>query len=369
MGYLQELGSNLIFSAGRASKDLISHFGYRYIKDADGNLLYRGPNEGSEPLRFRNAVTYYSGSAALHMLAQTAVQAADAELKRIIPRYKRKILEKNVTDSYRAERKEKIELIKNEVKKVDGNLGKIYYGKGKNDFFCARDCYGHAVSDALGLSYKSDRKRVFTQVEYDVDTKKMGTKSVETDLVCFFDVTPHISQSSSKNIILTKVQGRDYTRKEIISGGDSVFTVHGEINSNMMGVYPDYEVQKFIEIMQYGGIIDVTHRIFSEFNIKHVIIQSFNLGDQQYKNIQPYSFTCVGIEPDEEVQVVTDTIHFIDQTIASSELSTWNKLVLGYKFSDITSAGEKEWAKKAAIEGFDDITRLPETIIKNFLPL
>ena len=38
--------------------------------------------------------------------------------------------------------------------------------------------------------------------------------------------------------------------------------------------------------------------------------------DDGFKNVQPYHFTCVAVEPDEVADVVTDTIHAQNITIA-----------------------------------------------------
>ena len=58
----------------------------------------------------------------------------------------------------------------------------------------------------------------------------------------FLDLGAIVQVQSSNNLVLTKVQGRDYSRKELISGGDINFTVTGKIVSNYPDVYPYAEV-------------------------------------------------------------------------------------------------------------------------------
>ncbi|MCS2442507.1 DUF6046 domain-containing protein [Bacteroides uniformis] len=76
-------------------------------------------------------------------------------------------------------------------------------------------------------------------------------------MVTFVDLGPQVQVSSRNNILLTRVQGRDYTRKEYISGGDLEITINGKITSKYPDVYPEAEVSKFIR----PGTIQGCHRL------------------------------------------------------------------------------------------------------------
>lgn len=52
-------------------------------------------------------------------------------------------------------------------------------------------------------------------------------------LVTFVDLGPQVQVASRNNILLTQVQGRDYTRKEFISGGDLEITINGKSPRNI----------------------------------------------------------------------------------------------------------------------------------------
>lgn len=191
----------------------------------------------------------------------------------------------------------------------------------------AKDCYNsNKVDGALFLSYLGKE-----QVEYKQQTLTDNQPSpIMSKTVYFCDIVPKITAKSGKNLVCTTVQGRDFTRKELIGGDDIIFTVSGEINSNLPGVYPADQVKKFINIMRYNGIVSVHNVIFGQFNVKNIIIKDYSLPHSEYTNIQPYSFTCVAVEPD-EVVVTQDTISYMDYAITVDEKSGWQKLVLGDK--------------------------------------
>ena len=199
----------------------------------------------------------------------------------------------------------------------------------------AKDKYGNAVPESLILFYDGD-----TDILVE-DVKIVGDKQVKdsytTKTICFIDINPDVAIQSSKNIVMTTVQGRDYTRKELVSGGDLNFTVTGEIVSNEEGVYPENDVKKFVQIMQYGGVVNVNHFQFKQFNVDKIIIKDFNMQNQEFKNIQPYTFTCVAVEPDEDVVVKSDTIAVINREIEVSPMSKWYKLILNNKYAEIVA--------------------------------
>lgn len=223
-------------------------------------------------------------------------------------------------------------------KAVDEGLGVIKTKEG--DTIEAVNPYGVRVPEALMLYYDSDTK-------IKVETKQgNNVKSIDTCTICFFDVLARVSQSSSKNIILNKVEGRDYTRKELVSGGDLCFMISGEVNSNMPDVYPENEVKKLIQICQYNGIIKVNHLLFKQFNVGQIIIQDFKLENQNCKNAQPYSITCVAVEPDEDVQIEKDTIQIINDVLADTDLSGWYKTLLADKKEQIQTGASNDSRNK-----------------------
>lgn len=146
---------------------------------------------------------------------------------------------------------------------------------------------------------------------YDKATNQIGNTIVTapSDFV-HFDLSALINVKGGNNVILTQVQGRDYSRKEFVSGGDVSFDVSGNIMSNYPDVYPYDAVSKFIELMNHKGVIQVYNLMFQQLNVSQVVIQSFSLNQTEgTKNVQPYSFTCVAVEPDIEVTHKDDTLN------------------------------------------------------------
>lgn len=246
--------------------------------------------------------------------------------------------------------------------KVHEDYGFIQASSSGNDIIQALDKYGNKVDGALIMWYEIENDITEKQDIYHLTSTKdsklnkdgrvesytitseenIETKSFKTNKIFIIDLAPQIRVQSTKNVILTKVQGRDYTRKELVSGGDLCFSVSGEIVSNYADIYPERDVQKFINIMQHNGIVSVKNLIFGQFKVNNVIIQNFQLETPKYQNIQPYSFTCVAVEPSESVQIVDDTLEAIDFQIQAS--STWKE----QKWYDLVLNGVLNAAENAA---------------------
>ena len=322
MGFMNGVWSSLKFSSLGSVYNVTEGLDYRYLKKGDGNLVYK------------NNRAYVSVAA--HWAKQVTMQALEAETNKLFSRY-----QKHIEDKYRKKaeefQKQKLQKLVEKQKVQNDNWGKITAEGGKD--IVAKDKYGTVVPEALLLYYDGD-----TQIDVeDVGASSSGdnddnsgaqTVSWKTKTVCFVDLAPKVNVQSAKNIVMTTVQGRDFTRKELISGGDITFTISGEINSNQDGVYPENDVKKFIQIMQYGGIVNVHHLTFGQFNVKQVIIKDFSLSPPEFKNIQPYSFSCVAVEPSEDVVVKKDTIAILNEEFKAEDMSSWYKFVLNNKLAE-----------------------------------
>ena len=135
------------------------------------------------------------------------------------------------------------------------------------------------------------------------------------------------------------------------------FTVQGEIVSDEVGIYPDNDVKKFIQIMQYGGVVNVNHFQFDKFNVKQILIKDFNFGNQEFLNVQPYTFTCVAVEPDEDVIVKSDTMAVINKDIVLSPMNKWYKLILNNKYAEIVANTAARAVSSSVNGGLDALTK------------
>ena len=108
------------------------------------------------------------------------------------------------------------------------------------------------------------------------DSQKHTVTTVEKgEAVKFVDLQPEVSVSSKNNILLTPVQGRDYSRKELISGGDLEISITGKITSKYPDVYPEAEVSKFLKLMQFKCAINCDNTILRQFKISKLIVLDY----------------------------------------------------------------------------------------------
>ena len=195
----------------------------------------------------------------------------------------------------------------------------------------AYDEAGEIVREALIISYEDTQPH----------TVYIGNGTpVTTNTVFFIDLAPSIIARNSKNVILTKVQGRDHSRKELIGGGDDMFTISGNIMPIIPGIgnaayrheYPEQEVNAFINLMKHNGVINILHYIPGSLNVTRCIVQDWSLDKQNNINEQPYSFTCVGVEPDDALQIM-DVLNVVDRAIAQSPEDKWYDMVLDKQYA------------------------------------
>lgn len=318
MSFIGDIWGNVKFNAGKAAANAASSVSWAYTHSPSQEVIYRNNRAYKSVL--------------VHVAKQLAMSEIEGQINKLFPKYQRyleKTLRKTVLEQQKSNQ---VQLIRNRESQMK-EWGRITADGGHT--IIAKDKYGNAVPESLMLFYDCD-----TDILVE-DVKIVGDKQVKdsytTKTICFIDINPDVAIQSSKNIVMTTVQGRDYTRKELVSGGDLNFTVTGEIVSNEEGVYPENDVKKFIQIMQYGGVVNVNHFQFKQFNVDKIIIKDFNMQNQEFKNIQPYTFTCVAVEPDEDVVVKSDTIAVINREIEVSPMSKWYKLILNNKYAEIVA--------------------------------
>ena len=308
------LWSNLKFNAGNSAASMIS-----------GGLNWRIRKDTS-PIVYKN--NRYK-SVLVHAAKQLLMSELEGEVNKLIPKF-RKTYEKSLRETVLAQQSLNYEqLIANQNNQGE-DWGSIT-ATGTNYQIVAKDKYGTKVKEALMLYYDDEEQHMVT------DTILNSKNTYNTTTVCHIDLAPEVSMNSSKNIVMTQVQGRDYTRKELVSGGDLEFTVDGSIVSDEMGVYPTEAVKKFIQIMEYNGILNIKFMMLEPFNVTRVIVKNYSLSAPTYKNIQPYSFSCVAVEPDEEVKVTKDTISTVNKQLYISPMNQWYSLILENKLASITA--------------------------------
>lgn len=245
---------------------------------------------------------YARGGSIINVAARTvaggAVAAATSEVNKAV----KKLLfggDKTIPKSQAAE-------VLQGTLKYEENEDIDKYGKISVDggTYVAYDDWGEQCPDALILYAPTANNISYT----DAHDRVISTKNI-----IWHDTTAIISVSSDKNVILTRVQGRDYSRKELVSNGDINISVSGHITSTIPEVYPASEVQKFRQIMTYKGLVSINNEMLDQWGIDKIVIKSFSLpSNEGKKSVQDYSFEAVGVQPISEANVTEDTVIRID---------------------------------------------------------
>ena len=224
------------------------------------------------------------------------------------------------------------------------NYGMMQIKNTKNEdvVIYALDDWGHISADAIMLGVDTNSIIAVNQefAKYNNSQSILGLNTPEksdvvknrfdTKTLVWYDTTALITINSDKNMVLTKVQGRDYSRKELVSNGDIKFSVTGQITSRLPEVYPTEEVKKFIKVMNYKGIVKTNNQILDQLGISHIVITDFSLSPRQgYKSVQPYSFSAIGLQPEKEIQIADDTVVFSapKKAEAEKEDNKWKQLL------------------------------------------
>lgn len=346
MSYWKDIWSNLVFNTGNATTQFVKSLNWRYQNNQmGGNLEYKS----------RSAYK----SVLVHVAKQLAMSTLEGELNDLLPRYQRHVRDESIKKVRSQQSDNRKVLIENGQKSTEG-FGFVECENGHK--FIAKTKYGTPIPEALILHYdlSEDEERIhYTDSQLTKDSsysvKKKNTlqqlwnpaheieiteaewkdDSFDSRTVLHCDLAPKVSMSSTKNVVLTQVQGRDYTRKELVSGGDLTYNVSGSIVSDQEGVYPTEAVKRFIKIMQYNGIINVNYITFGLLGVTKLIIKDFSLGEPEYKNIQPYSFTCVAVEPDDAITLQADTITSINKSLELSQWDSWYHAILQNKLGEM----------------------------------
>lgn len=362
MGYWKDIWSNLVFNAGNATTQFVNSMNWRYQNNQmGGNLEYKS----------RSAYKFVLA----HIATQLAMSTLEGELNDLLPRYQRHVRDESIKNVRNQQKENRDVLIQNGQKSTEG-FGSVDCENGHK--FIAKTKYGTPVPEALIIhydlpeeeqriqytdakltrdsSYSVKKKNALEKLwnpahEIEITEAEWADDSFESRTVLHCDLAPKVSMSSTKNVVLTQVQGRDFTRKELVSGGDLTYSISGSIDSGQEGVYPTEAVKRFVKIMQYNGIVNVNYITFGLLGVTRLIIKDWSLGEPEYKNIQPYSFTCVAVEPDDAIQLQADTITAINKKLELSNWDAWYHAILQNKLGQMAAQTAMNIATSAATSG------------------
>ena len=129
-----------------------------------------------------------------------------------------------------------------------------------------------------------------SNVYKDINGTEFSFKPLQVDLAI-------ITVSQTKNIVTTAIQGKNGTIKEFISDGDYQISINGIIwiNDN---IYPDVDVQTFINIMKVPQAIKVFSNFINLFGISEIVITDYSLPQQEgMRNQQSFTINAISDAP------------------------------------------------------------------------
>jgi len=110
-----------------------------------------------------------------------------------------------------------------------------------------------------------------------------------------------ITLQQTKKIVKTEIQGRDGTVKEYIGMGDYAVTINGILTGNN-GQFPIDQLQLLKAVLIAPIAINVTSRYLQLFDIYQIVVESFNIGQQEGGySYQPFTINAVS---DEAVKLI-----------------------------------------------------------------
>lgn len=318
-----------------------------------------------------NCKFYYNdgpGGSLIQVAAKAVVGGVVSELKNEAVNAFNSLLNGKKTKSISGTDWVNAELKKQELEEKEYGKLIVKNTSGKDQAVYALDDWGNVCPDALMLGIETDTPIHITQTLASSMSKGKGKTEiayndyhVQTNTLVWYDTTALITINSDKNLVLTRVTGRDYSRKELVSNGDIKFTVSGQITSGMPDIYPADEIKKFYKVMQYKGIIKINNQMLDQLGITHIVIDSFSVTPRQgYKALMPYTFTAIGLQPEREIEVLEDTVTIMKHnpmSVEEDDRSEWLKML----------SNQLEGLKSMASDAFDQGAGLAAGLLNNTL--
>lgn len=107
-----------------------------------------------------------------------------------------------------------------------------------------------------------------------------------------------IQVSGEKNIVMTEIQGRNGTIKELINNRDYQIQIAGYLISHQINVAPIEEKNVLIKIFQAQSPVEVVSQFLNDFGIYNMVIQACQISEEQgHRSRIPFTLTCISDIP------------------------------------------------------------------------
>lgn len=101
-----------------------------------------------------------------------------------------------------------------------------------------------------------------------------------------------------KNMVITEIQGRDGSIKELIANKDFSIQISGYLISNQINVAPISEKNALIKICNAKTSVEVVSGFLNDFGIYNMVIQNYSITETQGKrSVTEFSLNCLSDIP------------------------------------------------------------------------
>jgi len=111
-------------------------------------------------------------------------------------------------------------------------------------------------------------------------------------------ITALISVNKNKNIVLTKIQGRNGTVKEYVSDDDYQISIKGTIVGKYSNKRPIDEVKKLENYCNFNGEIEIVCNFLNDLGVNTVVITSHSKSQREgTRNVVDFEIQCLQETP------------------------------------------------------------------------
>lgn len=153
--------------------------------------------------------------------------------------------------------------------------------------------YNAAVYDATKEIFYGDT--YFPELPKFMPLTFQKSGDIDQDLILESAV---VEVRNSKNVVITEIQGRDGSIKELINNGDYQISIRGMFAFKGMD-WPRENVKLLRQYMELGSSIKVSHELLENLGIYEIVITDWDLPESAFINIVSFTIQALSDNPAE----------------------------------------------------------------------